>query len=136
MTVAAGDSYDDVFGSVTTAGGTKSVDAIIGGAITALQTTDSTARDTATSGSLDEIDAAIDHIADSSADIGVRETRISNANDELAAQKTDLADERGGLENTDLTEAAAQLASKMTTLNAAQSVLAQLSKVSLFDKLG
>lgn len=137
QTVAASDSYDEVFGGVTLKdGSTTSIDDIVNGAISALQTTDATARSAAVATSLTSIDAASTHISSAQSDIGIRETQLNNATESLATSKINLSDERSGLEDTDLTAAAAQLSQKMTVLSAAQSVLAELSKTSLFDKLG
>ncbi len=135
-TVAAADSYDEVFGSVTLAdGSTTSIASVLSSSIAALQTTDATARTTAVNSSLDALDASATHISDAQSDIGVRETQLNNASDALASSALNLTDERSGFESTDVTAAAATLSSKMTTLNAAQSVLASLSKISLFDKI-
>lgn len=131
VTVAAADSYDAVFGSVTLKdGSTTSIDSIIGTAITSLQNNAANYQD-----SLDALDAAATHIDTAQSDIGVRETRLNNASDALATSDTDLKVERSGLEDTDATEAYATLSSKMTVLNAAQSVLAAIGKISLFDKI-
>ncbi len=131
-TIAAADSYDDVFGTVTLkSGATSDIDTIIGNAISALQTGNAAQMST----SLDDIGSAADHITDAQSDIGVRETRLNNASDALANSATDLASERSGLEDTDATEAYATMSSKMTILNAAQSVLATIGKNSLFDKI-
>jgi flagellar hook-associated protein 3 FlgL len=135
-TVAAGDSYDEVFGSVTLKdGSTTSIDDIVSNAIAALQTTDDTARGTAAAASLDALDAASTHISDAQSDLGVREGRFNAASDALADSATDLKVERSGLEDTDITDAYATMSNKMTILNAAQSVLAQINKISLFDKI-
>jgi flagellar hook-associated protein 3 FlgL len=135
-TVAATDSYDEVFGGVTLAdGSTTSIADVMSAAISALQTTDPTARTTAVNSSLDALDASATHISDAQSDIGVRETQLNNTADALATSATNLSDQRSSFESTDVTAAAATLSSKMTTLNAAQSVLATLSKISLFDKI-
>jgi flagellar hook-associated protein 3 FlgL len=135
-TVAAGDSYDDVFGSVTLKdGSTSSLADIMNAAIAALNNPDATAQSAAISTSLDSLDSAATHISDAQSDIGVRETRLNNAADTLATSAINLSDERSGFESTDLTAAAAELSSKMTTLSAAQSVLATIGKLSLFDKI-
>jgi flagellar hook-associated protein 3 FlgL len=132
ITVAAGDSYSDVWGNVTLKdGSTSSIADIVNSTISAIQNNDSAGMAT----SLDSIDSATNHISDAQADIGVRETRLNNASDSLANTKTDLASERSVLEDTDATEAYATLSNKMTILNAAQSVLATLGKISLFDKI-
>lgn len=132
VTVAAGDTYNSAFGGVTLKDGSStSIADIITNAINGIQNNDSTV----INNSLDAIDAATNHVSDAQADIGVRETRLNNASDALANAKTDLASERSGLEDTDATEAYATLSNKMTILNAAQSVLATLGKISLFDKI-
>ncbi len=135
-TVAAADSYDDVFGSVTISKGSKagnsvSIDSIISDAISSLQSGNTQAMQDAGS----EIDDAATHISMAQSDLGVREGRFNTASDSLATSATDLKAERSGLEDTDATAAYAEMSSKMTILNAAQSVLASLNKVSLFDKI-
>lgn len=137
VTVAAGDSYDDVFGSVPlSSGGTSSLNDIISNAISALQGgSDGSLDSTAVADSLNALDDASTHISTTQSDLGVRETRLNNASDALASSATNLATERSGLEDTDATTAYATLSNKMTILNAAQSVLATINKTSLFDKL-
>ncbi len=134
--VAAGDSYDDVFGSVTISKGTNlgkivSIDSIISDAISSLQPGSTMPMADA----MDELDDAAAHISAAQSDLGVREGRFNAASDALATSATDLKAERSGLEDTDATAAYAEMSSKMTILNAAQSVLASLNKVSLFDKI-
>lgn len=132
VSVAPGESYDEVFGSVALAnGGTASLAGILASAIAAAR---SGASGDVTA-SIGQLDAALGHINVAQSDAGVRAARIDAAGDRLASAKTDLADERSGLEDTDLTAAVATLQSKMTTLSAAQSVLAQLGRSTLFDKL-
>ena len=136
-TVAAGESYDDVFGTVSlSSGGTESLDSILGNAITALQGDSSGNLDsTAVASSLTALDDASTHISNAQSDLGVRETRLNTAADALATSQTNLSTSRTALEDTDATEAYATMSSKMTILNAAQSVLAAVNKVSLFDKI-
>lgn len=131
--VAAGESYAAVFEGVTRSDGTTgSIADILQSAISAVSTGDPTA----IAASITDVGNAGTHIDDAQSDAGVRSARINAASDSLANAATDLSDERSGLEDTDVTEAAATLSQKMTTLSAAQSILAQLSKTSLFDKLG
>jgi flagellar hook-associated protein 3 FlgL len=135
-TVAAGDSYDDVFGSVTISKGSNlgkivSIDSIISDAISSLQPGSTMPMADA----MDELDDAAAHISTAQSDLGVREGRFNAASDALATSATDLKAERSGLEDTDATAAYAEMSSKMTILSAAQSVLASLNKVSLFDKI-
>ncbi|WP_454885248.1 flagellin [Sphingomonas oryzagri] len=137
VTIAAGESYDDVFGSVSlSSGGTSSLDSILSNAISSLQGDSSGKLDqTAVNDSLTALDDASTHISNAQSDLGVRETRLNNAADDLATSATNLTTSRSALEDTDVTEAYTQMQQKMTILSAAQSVLAQISKTSLFDKL-
>ena len=137
ITVAAGESYDDVFGSVSLAsGGTSSLDSILSNAISALQgDANGNLSSTAVASSMDALDNASTHISDAQSDLGVRETTLNNASDALATGLTNLTASRESLESTDPTEAYATMSSKMTILNAAQSVLATINKTSLFDKI-
>jgi flagellar hook-associated protein 3 FlgL len=137
VTIAAGDSYDDVFGSVSlSSGGTSSLDTILSNAISSLQGDSSgNLNQTDVNNAMDGLDDASNHISDAQSDLGVRETRLNNASDDLATDKTNLATSRSALEDTDVTEAYTQMSEKMTILNAAQAMLATISKTSLFDKL-
>jgi flagellar hook-associated protein 3 FlgL len=137
ITVAAGDSYDDVFGSVSlTSGGTSSLDSILGSAISALQGDSSgNINTTDVNKAMNALDDSVTHISDMQSDLGVRETRLNNASDTLATSKTDLATSRSALEDTDVTEAYTQMTQKMTILNAAQAMLTTAQKNSLFDKI-
>lgn len=131
--VAPGESYSAVFEGVPRSdGSTGSIADILQSAIAAASSGDQTA----IQASISDVGNAGTQIDDAQADAGVRSARINAAGDTLANAATDLSDERSGLESTDVTEAAATLSQKMTTLSAAQSILAQLSKTSLFDKLG
>lgn len=137
VTVAAGESYDDVFGTVSlSSGGTSSLDTILGNAISALKGDSSGTLDsTAVASAETALDDASTHISDAQSDLGVRETRLNSASDALATDKTNLATARSALEDTDVTEAYATMSNKMTVLNAAQSMLATINKTSLFDKI-
>jgi flagellin-like hook-associated protein FlgL len=137
LNLAASDSADQVFGTVTLASvsttppTTASINDILTAAIKAVQNNDQTAM----SASIQDVQAGLNHITDAQADIGVRGARFNSLSDSLATSKTKLAVERTGLEDTDATEAYAELNNKMTVLTAAQTVLAQLGKISLFDKI-
>ncbi|WP_419827986.1 flagellin [Sphingomonas sp.] len=132
LAIAASDSYDRVFGQVTLADGTTTdIKTILTGAITALRGNDDAGMTKAAAG----IDAAQAHISVVTTDAGVRTQRITAAEDRLATAKISLADERSSLESTDVTAAAADLIQKKTQLDAAQAILAQLSRSTLFDKL-
>jgi flagellar hook-associated protein 3 FlgL len=126
---------DQVFGNVTTASGTQTLQQILSDAITAINGSSAT-RATDIQTSLDSLDAASAHITQVRADQGVRAQRFDAASDDLANTGTDLATERSGLEDTDLTYALSEFQSKQTALQAAQTLFAQTNKSSLFDLMG
>lgn len=135
LSLPATASRDSVFGNVTTANGTQTLQQILSDAITAINGSSATrAADIQTS--LDSLDAAAAHITQVRADQGVREQRFSAASDALANSGTDLAAERGGLEDTDLTYALSEFQSKQTALQAAQTLFAQTNKSTLFNLMG
>ena len=116
VTVAAGESYDDVFGTVSlSGGGTSSLDTILSNAISSLQGDSSgTLNQTDVNNAMNALDDASTHISNAQSDLGVRETRLNNAADDLATDKTSLATSRSALEDTDVTEAYTQMQQKMT----------------------
>ncbi len=109
---------------------------MLGGAASALETSDDTARATATGTALDAIDAASTKVAELHGEQGVQGARIDAGRDALADHKVVLSDERSGIEGTDVSEAIALVTAKLNTLDAAQAVFAKLNKQSLFDLLG
>lgn len=85
---------------------------------------------------LDRLTAAIDHVSNAAGDQGVRADHIDRLTDRNAAYAVDLASERSGIEDTDLTAAIAKLNSQQITLEAAQAAFARINRRSLFDILG
>jgi flagellar hook-associated protein 3 FlgL len=85
---------------------------------------------------LERLSRGIDHVADAAADQGLRGARIDTLTDTMATRDIDLAAERSGLEDTDLTTAIATLNAQMLTLDAAQAAFARINRRSLFDILG
>ncbi|MET0372979.1 MAG: flagellin-like protein, partial [Rhizorhabdus sp.] len=126
---------DKAFGGVATASGTKDLATILNQAAAAMETSDGTARTAALNGSLTDIAAATSHVADVHAEQGRRAAKFDTARDRLTDSATELADERGTLEGTDITATVARLQSKLLTLEAAQSAFARISKQTLFDVL-
>ncbi len=135
LSLPATASRDSVFGSVTTANGTQSMQDIINNAITAINGNSAT-RATDIQTSLDALDAASAHITQVRSDQGVREQRFTAATDALNDSATNLTTERSGLEDTDLTYALSEFQSKQTSLQAAQTLFAQTNKSTLFDLIG
>jgi len=126
---------DEVFGNVTTADGVQSLSQILTDAIAAING-DSATRATDIQTSLNALDAATAHVTQVHADQGVRGQRFDAASDDLANSGEDLAEERNGLEGTDLTYALSEFQSKQTALQAAQTLFAQTNKSTLFDLMG
>jgi flagellar hook-associated protein 3 FlgL len=132
LALNAAESYDRVFGSVTLKdNSTTSIKALLTSAVTAIQNGDTAAMADAA----DAVDSAASHVSVKLSDAGVRTQRIQTAQDRLETAKIDLEDERSSLQDTDVTAASAALIQKKTQLDAAQAILAQLSKTTLFDKL-
>jgi flagellar hook-associated protein 3 FlgL len=124
-----------VFGNVTTANGTQTLQQILTDAATAVEGNSAT-RATDIQTSLDAMDAGSAYITQVRADQGVRAGRFDQAKSDLDSAGEDLAVERSGLESTDLTYALSEFQSKQTALQAAQTLFAQSNKTSLFDLLG
>jgi flagellar hook-associated protein 3 FlgL len=86
--------------------------------------------------SLTTVENGIDHVADISAEIGVRASRMERLRESHLTRGIDLAAERSGLEDTDLTEAIAKLNAQTITLEAAQAAFARINRRTLIDILG
>ncbi|HWI87202.1 MAG TPA: flagellin, partial [Sphingomonas sp.] len=125
----------EVFDTVSTAAGTKSLRQILTDAADAVEGT-SAARATDIQISLGEIDAGSTHLTKVRTDQGVRAGRFDDAKEQIESSDQNLSEERVGLESTDLTYALAEFQSKQVALQAAQTVFAQANKTSLFDLLG
>jgi flagellar hook-associated protein 3 FlgL len=124
-----------VFGNVTTASGTQTLQQILTDAATAVEGNSAT-RATDIQTSLDAIDAGSAHIIQVRADQGVRAARFDAAKSDLDTSGQNLSEERLGLEGTDLTYALSEFQAKQTSLQAAQTLFAQSNKTSLFNLLG
>lgn len=85
--------------------------------------------------SLETLAAGISHIADQRATMGLAAGRLERIGDSLSSRSIALADERSGLEDTDLSVAIAQLNAQNITLEAAQSAFARINRQTLFDIL-
>ena len=85
--------------------------------------------------SLTTLNAAIGHVADQNAALGLSAGRLERIGDGLESRGIALADERSAVEDTNLTVAIAQLNAQDLTLNAAQAAFAKINRQSLFDLL-
>jgi flagellar hook-associated protein 3 FlgL len=84
---------------------------------------------------LDTLTAAIDHIANQNAVIGLSAGRLERIGEGLAARGIEIADERKSVEDTDLESAIALLNAQDLTLSAAQAAFAKINRQTMFDLL-
>ena len=85
--------------------------------------------------SLTTLNAAIGHVADQNAALGLSAGRLERIGDGLESRGIALADERSAVEDTNLSVAIAQFNAQDLTLNAAQAAFAKINRQSLFDLL-
>jgi flagellar hook-associated protein 3 FlgL len=114
---------------INVGGTTLSLDDIIGNAITAIQSGDSTAMST----SLTQVRGGLDHIIVQQSVQGVRADRLDTAGDRLTDVSLTLTERRTALESTDMTTALATVKAKLLSLEAAQSAYARINQQTLFD---
>lgn len=100
-------------------------------AAAALRSGDQTRINTA----LTRIGSAVDHVANTASDQGVRGSNIDRLIDTNAARGIETEAERSSLEDTDINSAIAKLNSQQITLEAAQAAFARLNRRTLFDIL-
>lgn len=126
----------DVFEGLTTSqGSNQSLDSIIGSAITAISNASVTARRAAAATALDDIDKGIIHVTNQRAAQGVRANQLDAAAETLIEASTQLAEERGTLEDTDVAATVMRLNAKTLALQAAQAAFAKVNRNTLFDFL-
>jgi flagellar hook-associated protein 3 FlgL len=133
--VIAVGTREEVFESVATAGGPKDLAAIVSDAAAALEITDPTARKAAVSTSVDEVVAAVDHVATQRGEQGALANRVDQLLDRQADTEVQMKEERSGLEDTDVQAVVARLSSQQLSLQAAQAVFARVNQSTLFDIL-
>ena len=85
--------------------------------------------------SLTTLTAAIGHVADQRAALGLAAGRLERIGDGLESRGIALSDERSAVEDTNLSVAIAQLNAQDLTLNAAQAAFAKINRQTLFDLL-
>jgi flagellar hook-associated protein 3 FlgL len=156
QSIAATMSATDVFGTVATANGNRSITDILNFAASALEAgpnasipyTDANGLTTDASGaplvmtqaqalsfSVTSINGADDHVNSMHTDQGLRAQRFDDAKSMLTSNGEDLTIERSSLEDTDTTAAVTSYQAKSLALQAAQAMFAQTNKKSLFDLL-
>jgi flagellar hook-associated protein 3 FlgL len=135
MTLAAVGTQAQVFDSVATSSGPQNLAAIVSAAADAFELSDPAARQAAVRQSLDDVGAAVAHVATQRGEQGARGNRIDQLSEGFSDSALQLKEERSGLEDTDVTAVVAQLQSKQLTLQAAQAVFAKVNQTTLFDLL-
>ena len=85
---------------------------------------------------LSAVQAASANVTAVHSDQGVRAAQIDARQDAIASDQVNLASRRSDLEDTDIAAAMSTIATKMTSLQAAQAVFAKISSRSLFEALG
>ena len=85
--------------------------------------------------SLTAVRGGVEHIANSSATIGLNAARLDRLQEGSAIRKITLAEERSVLEDTDLSAAIADLNAQTITLEAAQAAFARINRRTLMDFL-
>jgi flagellar hook-associated protein 3 FlgL len=133
--VIAVGTREEVFESVATAGGPKDLAAIVSDAADALETNDPTARKAAVAVSVDEVKAAVDHVATQRGEQGALANRVDQLLERQADTEIQMKEERSGLEDTDIQAVVARLSSQQLSLQAAQAVFARVNENTLFDIL-
>ena len=133
--VIAVGTREDVFESVATAGGPKDLAAIVSDAADALEIADPTARKAAVNVSVDEVAAAVGHVASQRGEQGALANRVDTLLERQADTGLQLEEERSGLEDTDIQAVVARLSAQQLSLQAAQAVFAKVNQSTLFDIL-
>ena len=133
--VIAVGTREEVFESVATAGGPKDLAAIVSDAAAALEITDPVARKAAVNVSVDEVAAAVGHVASQRGEQGALANRVDTLLERQADTGLQLEEERSGLEDTDIQAVVARLSAQQLSLQAAQAVFAKVNQSTLFDIL-
>jgi flagellar hook-associated protein 3 FlgL len=133
--VIAVGTREEVFESAATAGGPKDLAAIVADAAAALEITAPAARQAAVAVAMDEVAAGVSHVASQRGEQGALANRVDQLLERQADTGLQLAEERSGLEDTDIQAVIARLGAQQLTLQAAQAVFARVNENTLFDIL-
>jgi flagellar hook-associated protein 3 FlgL len=157
QSMAATGSATDIFGTVGTDHGNRSIADILTFAASALEAgkdddipyTDANGNTTDVDGnplvmkqsealtySVASINGADDHVNSAQTEQGLRAQRFDDAKDTIDGNNTNLAIEKSTLSDTDTTTAVTDFQAKSLALQAAQTMFAQTHKSTLFDLLG
>lgn len=116
---------------INVSGTPMTLDAILDQVINAVQSGDETQRQAA----LTSLDAGLDHVILSQSQQGLRGKQLDTATRRLEDTDLDLKEQRGRLEDTDLSEVLTNLQAKITTLQAAQAAFVKINSQTLWDLL-
>ncbi|HTU13322.1 MAG TPA: flagellin [Allosphingosinicella sp.] len=133
--VIAVGTREEVFESVATAGGPKDLAQIVTDAAAAIELADPTTRQAAVATAVDEVNAAIEHVATQRGEQGALANRVDQLLERQADTGLQLAAERSGLEDTDIHAVVARISAQQLSLDAAQAVFARINQSTLFDIL-
>src|SRR3546814_18083120 len=98
-----------------------SLDDILASAISAVESGDDAARTNA----LGAVETGVDHVINEQANQGIRAERLSSTAEHLTDLTLSLKEKRSSLEETDLTEAIANIQQKLLTLEAEKAAFAR-----------
>jgi flagellar hook-associated protein 3 FlgL len=136
FSIAAVATREQVFEQVPTGSGPQDLAAIVSAAAAALEEPDPALRKAAADQALADVNSAVTHVGTMRGEQGARGNRIDALIERNENTKLQLAEERSGLADTDITEAVARLNSTQITLDAANAVFARVNQNTLFDLLG
>lgn len=131
LAIAAVGTRESVFESADTPAGTRSLEAILDGAVSAVRGGNPAAIATA----LGQTNAGSLHIISAHGEQGSRGARIESLRDRLEGYAIELEEERSSVESADVMEVVARLQSKRLSLDAAQATFARINRSTLFDLL-
>ena len=131
LDIAAVGTRDAVFDGVATAGGVRSLSAILNAAVTAVRSNNPAAIQSA----LADTNAAATHVIASHAEQGSRGARIDSLLERIQTNAVDLQAERSTIESSDITQLVATIQARQLSLDAAQATFARINRSTLFDLL-
>jgi flagellar hook-associated protein 3 FlgL len=135
FSIAAVATREAVFETVPTSSGPQDIAAIVAAAADALVEPDPALRATAIQQSLGDVNDAVSHAGTVRGEQGARGNRIDAMIERLADSGLQLAEERSGLEDTNIPETVARISARQLSLDAAQAVFARINQNTLFDIL-
>ncbi|HEX8366466.1 MAG TPA: flagellin-like protein [Allosphingosinicella sp.] len=131
LAIAAVGTRESIFESADTPAGTRSLTAILDGAVNAVRS----GNPAAIAGALDQTNAGTRHIISAHGEQGSRGARIETLRDRLEGYAIELEEERSSVESADIMEVVARLQSRKLSLDAAQATFARINRSTLFDLL-